>query len=268
MPLQPCTVITGASTGIGHEIALLAAAEGHVMLIARNREALQKLADAIAKKGHSASVLAIDLALEKSGEAVETFLAQGGFYCDTLVANAGFGHIGYAQSINRNSQLSTLDVNIRSVTDLCLRFLPGMIERGSGRILAVSSIASASPGPGMAVYYASKSYVRMFSEALWQETRGTGVVVSCLCPGPVKTPFLEKSGIGETLLFKIVPPKGPKSVALEAWQGLKAGRRLIIPGLTAKLVFFLGKTLPRVLLLPWLLKAHVGAKSDDNQTAD
>lgn len=267
MPLHPCTVVTGASTGIGREIALLAATESHVVLIARDLAALEELANKIAERGGTASVIAIDLIIGSSAAKIDHSLQQSGFYCETLVVNAGLGHLGYADELSLENQMSIIDLNIRSLTELCLRFLPAMVERGQGGILALSSVASSSPGPGMAVYYASKAYVRMFAEALWQETRGTGVTVSCLCPGPVNTPFLTKSGIGGSLLFRMLPLKTPRTVASDGWLGFKARKRLIVPGISAKLAFFLGNLLPRILLLPWLLGAH-GAKRLNKKTPD
>ena len=268
MPLQPCTVITGASTGIGREIALLAAAENHVVLIARDQAALEQLAREIVKMGLSASIIPVDLSIASSSQTIGRALNEAGLYCETLVVNAGLGHLGYASGLKLEEQMAVIDVNIRSLTELCILFLPAMLEKRHGRILALSSIASSSPGPGMAVYYASKAYVRMFAEALWQETRGTGVTVSCLCPGPVNTPFLEKSGIGNSSLFRMLPLKAAKSVAKEGWLGLKSGKRLIVPGVSAKLAFFLGKLLPRRLLLPWLLNAHVSEQGNKNRKND
>jgi uncharacterized protein len=250
---RPCAVITGASSGIGRELAELVAADAHVVLIARNKAALQQTAERITGKGGTSQILSLDLSLANSGQALEDYLAANGLYCETLVTSAGLGQVGLSWQLPLSEQLAAVDVNVRSLSDLVLRFLPGMIERGGGKILTVSSIASAIPGPGMAVYYATKAYTRMFSEALWQETRGTGVMVTCLCPGPVDTDFISNSGAEDTPLFRLLRHKGAYSVALDGWEGLKAGRMLIVPGLTAKILFGLARLLPNAYLLPWLL---------------
>ena len=256
MKQRPCAVITGASSGIGRELAELAALDTHVVLVARDITALQQTAENIAEKGGTSQTLALDLSEANSGEALANYLAAHDLYCETLVTSAGLGQVGLSWELPLQGQLAVVDVNVRSFSDLVLRFLPGMVERGRGQILTVSSIASASPGPGMAVYYATKAYNRMFSEALWQETQGTGVVVTCLCPGPVDTDFINRSGAANTRLFNILRHKGVYNVALNGWQGLKAGRRLVVPGLTAKMLFKLAQILPNNYLLPWLLNSQ------------
>jgi hypothetical protein len=156
----------------------------------------------------------------------------------------------------RERQLALVDLNMRAVTDLTLRFLPGMVERARGGVLNVASVASAFPGPGMALYYASKAFVRSFSEALHEETRGAGVTVTCLCPGPVATPFLDLAGARRARLFKLLPKASARRVAAEGWAGFKAGRRLVVPTLAAKATLALGPLIPKALALPLVLRAQ------------
>lgn len=193
--MQPAVVVTGASSGLGVEFARLAVAEGSkTVLIARNIADLQRLADEIDPSGQLTVVLGIDLATPDAGETLYRELTARGLYCDTLVNNAGFGLFGDAVELDRGQQLGIIAVNIRAVTDLMLRFLPGMAERRGGRVLNVASVAGFAPGPQMAVYFASKAYLVSLSQALMRESRGTGVTVTCLCPGPLRTPFLTRAG--------------------------------------------------------------------------
>jgi short-subunit dehydrogenase len=125
-----------------------------------------------------------------------------------------------------------------------------MVERGQGGLINLGSVAGFMPGPYMAMYYASKSFVRSFSEALHQELRGAGVTVTCVAPGPVKTGFHERAGVGTTVLFNLWPMPGPESVAERAWRGFRSGRRLVVPGLPARLATFAAALLPSALMLP------------------
>lgn len=254
---KPCVVVTGASTGIGRELALQAAKSGEtIVLVARSEERLRAVADEVSAKGGYARILALDLTAPDAGAALEAFLIESVLHCDALIANAGLGLIGKVAELPRDAQLKIVDLNIKSTTDLALRFLPGMVARGRGGILFVASIASAGPGPGMALYYASKAYVRSFSEALWQEMRGTGITITCLCPGPVATPFLDISGAAGTRLFKILPKTPIADVARAGLDGLLRGKRLVAPGWVAKLILTLAPVVPRGLTLWGLLRLH------------
>jgi hypothetical protein len=246
-------VVTGASSGIGREIALEAArAGGTIVLVARSEAALREVAGQVSALGARARFLAIDLTAPDAGATLEAFLGATNLHCDVLVANAGLGLVGKAAELPREAQLGLVDLNIASPTDLALRFLPGMIARGRGGILFIGSIAGIGPGPGMALYYASKAYLRSLSEALWRETRGTGVAVTCLAPGPVATPFLDKSGAAGTRLFKILPKTPIEAVARAGLDGLARGKRLVVPGWPAKLVMTLAPFVPRGVSL-WAL---------------
>jgi short-subunit dehydrogenase len=248
--MQPAVVVTGASSGLGVEFAKLAAAEGaKVVLIARSRPELDALAAYLDPSGRSAMVLDLDLAARDAGDVIARELEARGLYCHILVNNAGFGLFGDAVELDRAAQFGIIDVNLRAATDLMLRFLPAMVARGSGAILNLGSVAGFVPGPHMALYFASKAYLVSLSQALSREVRDAGVTVTCLCPGPVRTPFLARSGADRTALFKLLPKFGAAEVAAAGWQAMKAGRTLCVPGFCNKFVVFLTRILPRGLVL-------------------
>ena len=192
---RPAVVVVGASRGIGRAIAKVAARErAVVVLVARSPEGLAAAATDVREAGGEAFTLELDLFAGDASARLEDFLSANGLICDVLVNSAGYGLRGAATALPIDDQLGIIDLNIRALTDLTLRFLPGMVARGRGGVLNLGSIAGFMPGPNMALYYASKSFVRSFSEALHQELRRTGVTVTCVAPGPVSTEFLEKSG--------------------------------------------------------------------------
>ena len=182
------TLITGASSGIGADLARVFAAEGHrLALVARRRERLDALADEIVAAGGTAPVvIPCDLTHPDAGDLIADALASAGVEVDHLVNNAGFGLLGRAVMLERTAQLDMIAVNVRALTDLSLRFSDSLI-RHRGGLLNVASVAAYLPGPGMAVYYATKAYVLSFTEALHRELAGHGVRVTALCPGPVPT---------------------------------------------------------------------------------
>lgn len=248
--MQPAVVITGASSGLGAEFAKLAAADGaKVVLIARSRPELDLLAANIARSGQFAAVLALDLSAQDAGEVIARELEALDLYCHILVNNAGFGLFGEAAELDRERQFGIIDVNVRAATDLMLRFLPAMVARKSGAILNVGSVAGFVPGPRMAVYFASKAYLLSISQALMREVRDSGVTVTCLCPGPLRTPFLARAGAGETALFKGIHKLSADVAARAGWDAMKAGRALCIPGFGAKIAVITTRLLPRAAVL-------------------
>lgn len=248
--MQPAVVVTGASSGLGMEFAKLAAAEGAtVVLIARSRPELDALAADLDPSGQLTVVLGLDLAARDAGEVVARELETRDLYCHILVNNAGFGLFGEAVELDRARQLGIVDVNIRASTDLMLRFLPAMVARRSGAILNVASTAGFAPGPRMAVYFASKAYLISLSQALMQEVKGTGVTVTCLCPGPVRTPFLALAGADQTALSKLIKKLDAVDVARAGWKAMKAGRALCVPGIPNKVSVALIRIMPRGLML-------------------
>jgi short-subunit dehydrogenase len=248
--MQPAVVVTGASSGLGVEFAKLAAADGAKMvLIARSKPELEALAANLDPSGRSTVVLSLDLSASGAGETVARELEALDLYCHKLINNAGFGLYGDAVDLDRERQLGIADVNIRAATDLMLRFLPAMVARGGGAILNVGSIAGFAPGPRMAVYFASKAFLLSISQALTQEVKGTGVTVTCLCPGPVRTPFLARAGADKIALFKLLPKLDAVDVARAGWQAVKAGRALCVPGFCNKISIVVTRLMPRSLTL-------------------
>lgn len=249
--LRPAIVVTGASSGIGLEIARIAAREAPVVLIARSQERLAQLAGEIIASGGVAHPLPLDLGRGSAVAAIETCLNENGLYCDVLVNNAGFGLVGPADRLDREEQLALVDLNIRALTELSLAFLPGMMARSRGGIINLSSIAGFLPGPYMAAYYASKAFVRSFSEGLWEECRRSGVTVTALCPGPVETGFFERATgkVKKPRLFQLLPNEDARSVAEKGWRGFRSRRRIVMPGFANKLVAFLVRVTPPRLVL-------------------
>jgi hypothetical protein len=261
--MQPAIVVTGASSGLGLEFARLAAAEAaQLVLIARSIGDLETLAAEIDPLRQSTLALAIDLAARDAGETIERNLQSRGLYCHVLINNAGFGLFGEAVELHRERQLGIIDVNVGAATDLMLRFLPAMVSRGGGSILNVGSVAGFVPGPRMAVYFASKAYLVSISQALMHELSGAGVTVTCLCPGPLRTPFLTRAGADQTRLFKLLRKLDTAEVARAGWAAMKAGRALCIPGIGNKLAVTATRFLPRAAVLAIVAKLQRQRPSD------
>ncbi|RVE86433.1 SDR family NAD(P)-dependent oxidoreductase [Sinorhizobium meliloti] len=248
---RPAVVVVGASRGIGKAIAEVAARDGApVVLVARSEVALAAAADDIRNAGGEAFTVPLDFLADDAALGLEDFLSANGLFCDVLVNSAGYGLRGGATVLPLDEQLGLVDLNIGALTELTLRLLPGMVARRRGGVINLGSVASFTPGPYMALYYASKGFVRSFSEALHQELRHTGVTVTCVAPGPVSTEFLATSGANRVALFKILPKLEAGYVAEKAWRGFKTGRRLVIPGLSAKLTILLAALVPSAIMLP------------------
>jgi short-subunit dehydrogenase len=246
---RPITLITGASSGIGTALAHEFAAHGHeLVLVARREQALTGVADAIAAKGSARpTVLRMDVARVDATRDIAEVLARRGLEPEIVVNNAGYALFGSADKLDRADQLAMIDLNVRALTDLSLTFIDSL-ERRKGGLLNVASVAAFIPGPGMAVYYATKAYALSFSEALYQELKSRGVRVTALCPGPVPTEFQERAGMGMEV-FPSFLMRSPESVAREAYRGLRAGRRIVVPGLPNKMMPVLARITVRPLLL-------------------
>jgi short-subunit dehydrogenase len=243
------TLITGASAGIGAELARVFAIHGHrVALVARRGDRLTKLAAEIAAAGGAAPIVIVcDLEQVDAGEKIAAALVAEGVEVEYLVNNAGYGLFGRAVERERAEQLGIIAVNIRALTDLSLRFADSLI-RNRGGILNVGSIAGFLPGPGMAVYYASKAYVLSFSEALRAELAPRGVRVTVLCPGPVPSEFQSRAGFLPGFDSAILNVSAA-NVAKAGYRGLMANKRAVLPGLGIKIVPFLLRLFPRGFIL-------------------
>lgn len=226
-------LITGASGGIGYEFAKLFARDGYnLVLVARSGNKLAEIADKLqAKAGIKVKVIAKDLAEPFAPDDIFAELQQEGTSVDVLVNNAGFTVFGPFVETNLHEELQLMQVNMVALTHLTKLFLPGMVERGWGRILNVASTAAFQPGPLMAVYYASKAYVLSFSEAVANELRGTGVSVTALCPGPTETGFQKRGNMEDSKLVAGRRIMDARTVAHAGYTALMKGQTTIIPGL-------------------------------------
>lgn len=241
-------LITGASSGIGRELArCFAADQSHLILVARTTAALQSLAEELRREhGIQALVLTADLSRPESPARVFRELQQAGLAVDVLVNNAGFGAIGTFAEWPLPRQLEMIQVNVAALTELTGLFLPGMLERKRGGVLNVGSVAGFVPGPGMAVYFATKAYVLSFSEALAEELAGTGVTVTALCPGPTATEFGRVARGPKERQFKS-PKMTAAVVARCGYRAFRRGRVLCVPGLRNHLLIQLVRLTPRAL---------------------
>jgi uncharacterized protein len=244
-------LVTGASMGIGVDLAECFAADGYdVILTARSEAALQAVAARLpAKHGVKAIAIAGDLAVPGGGEKLAAEIAARGLGVDVVVNNAGYGIAGAFDGSERASQLGMIDLNDRALVELTHIYWPRMLANKRGGVLNVASTAAFQPGPLMAIYYASKAFVLSFSEALWKEAEGTGVRVSCLCPGPTTSNFRERAGTGKTRLARNGPPMESAVVAQMGYRAWKQNRRVMVTGTRNAVLARLVSFLPRRTLL-------------------
>src|SRR6478735_5482603 len=249
---KPVAVITGASAGIGAALADVFADNGHaIVLVARRAPQLEVLADAIQQRGHPRPhVIVLDLGQPGAAARLDDNLRANGLEPQFLINNAGFGLMGPAARLDRAQQLAMIDLNVRVLTELSLRFSESLV-RHRGGILNVASVASFLPGPGMAVYHATKAYVLSLSEALHRELSVHGVRVTALCPGPVETEFQARAGMPEGYFPRFLA-RTAERVAREGYEGMMQGRRVVIPGSGNKIAAWLVRQLPRRAVLRML----------------
>jgi hypothetical protein len=247
--LRPVTLITGASAGIGVELARVFARHGHELaLVARREDRLRALADQLAAMGpRRPIVIAADLAAPGAAQKIADELRANNAEPNYVVNNAGFGLVGLFGTRDRDETMAMIDLNVRALTELSLAFVDSL-ARHKGGLLNVGSVAGFLPGPGMAIYYATKAYVLSFSEALHSEFKARGIRVTVLCPGPVPTEFAERAGVvgglGPGLLTQ-----SAEQVAEAGFRGLMAGRRVVLPGLGNKLITLALRIAPRRMVL-------------------
>ena len=257
---HPLALITGASSGIGAELArVLAARRYDLVLAARRIERLERLAEEL-RQAHPVSVTVIAADLSEAGAAgrLWTAMGQAAHQLDVLVNNAGVGLAGNLKDADVESVEGMMRLNMELLTALTRLALPGMLQRRRGRILNVASLAGFQPaGPGMAVYYATKGYVLSLTRALAVELRGTGVTVTALCPGPTRTEFDAVGGAAGTRLFRWLPLMEAEAAAVAGVRGMFDGRTTVVPGWFNKLLAVGGELPPRALataLNGWLLR--------------
>jgi len=244
-------LVTGASAGIGVDLAECFAKDGYnVILAARTETALREVAERLAKTCKvTATAIAVDLGVIGGGAKLAEAIKAKGLSVDVLVNNAGFGKAGAFDGSDVAVQLGMIDLNDRALVELTHIYWPGMMANKRGGVLNVASTAAFQPGPLMAIYYASKAFVLSFSEALWEEARGTGVKVSCLCPGPTVSKFRERAGTGATRLSQAGTPMSSMSVARLGYSAWQRNKRVEITGLRNRFLARLGPFLPRTTLL-------------------
>lgn len=247
-----CTaLITGASGGIGAEFARIHAIRGgDLVLVARREDKLLELKEEL-EKSHNISVLVVadDLNDEAAPQRIYSRIEEAGIQIDFLINNAGFGGRGKFHEREWSDDRSMIQVNIIALTALTHLFLPRFIERGSGKLLNVSSTAALMPGPLQAVYFASKSYVSSFSNAIAEEIRGSGVTVTALLPGATETGFAAASGLESTRMFdKAV---SAASVAKAGYDAMLEGRLDVLAGLpiSQRIATSIMPLLPKRLIL-------------------
>jgi len=226
-------LITGASVGIGRELAKLFALDGYdLVLVARDRVRLADFADELQNQsGITAKSFPLDLTGNSAPQFLFDQLARENIAVDVLVNNSGYGRRGAFSEVAAEESLGQIALNVTALTHLTKLFLDPMVARKSGKILNVASTAGFQPGPTMAVYYATKAYVISFSEALADELRGTGVSVTCLCPGVTDTNFQKRAGTEDSNLFRRQRPMDAATVARDGFRGLLNGKPLVISGL-------------------------------------
>jgi short-subunit dehydrogenase len=247
--MRPIILITGASSGIGRELARVFGRNGHELaLVARRKERLVELAAELeAATGKKPIVIVADLEQPDAVGQIDQALQRQHAEPQYVVNNAGFGLIGRAEARSRSGQLAMIDLNMRALTALSLAFVAAL-ERHKGGILNVGSMAGFLPGPGMAVYYASKAYVRSFTDALHRELKPRGIRVTNLAPGPVPTEFGKRAG-SKDIRSPSLLSQDARYVAELGYRGLMQGKRLVVPGTVNRIVASLLRFVPHALLL-------------------
>jgi short-subunit dehydrogenase len=248
---RPLAVVTGASGGIGAAIARELAGRRHdLVLVARTTDALDALASELSEEhGVAVGVRTADLAAPGAGRVLGEALVADDLVPDVLVNNAGVGDFGLFHESDPDRVAQMVELNVATVVGLTRALLPAMVERGSGRVLNVASVAAFLPGPLMAVYYATKSFVLSFSEAVAEELGGTGVTVTVLCPGPTRTGFQDRADMGDSRLLK-GPLTDAAPVAKAGVDGMLGGKRLVVPGVLNKLSAVSPRLVPRRVVPP------------------
>jgi len=241
---RPVTLITGASAGLGAEFARQCAKRGDdLAVVARRRDRLEDLAAQIQGKVH---IFTADLALPGAAESLLAEVEAEGLAVETLINNAGFGLGGRFATLPLERQREMIDLNVRTLTELCRLVVPGMIERGGGAILNVASTAAFQPGPNMAVYYASKAFVLSFTEALHHELKRSRIKVSALCPGPTATEFFDVAGVSDSILARF--SAGAAGVVRAGLRGLDRNKAVVVPGFGNKIGAQSTRFIPRAAM--------------------
>lgn len=241
-------LVTGASGGLGLELARLLGAKGFdLVLVARSEDKLERAADEFRRKKVTVRTMVVDLADPIGPDTVWARLGEENKRVDVLINNAGFAQFGEFTATDPNAELQMMQLNMVTLTRMTKLVLPSMLSRGSGRIMNMASTAAFQPGPLMAVYYATKAYVLSFSEALAEELRGTGVTVTAFAPGPTRTGFQERAAMQESRLVQ-GRIADARTVAQAGFDGLMAGKRVVVPGIKNKFFAQSVRLTPRAVM--------------------
>ena len=241
--MDQVALVTGASAGLGEEFARQLSARGYRLVIAARRK--ERL-DSLAAELGNARAIEVDLSREGAAAELVADIERAGETVEVLVNNAGFGLQGRFDKADAKRLREMIDLNCGALTDLCRAVLPQMVERRDGAILNVASTAAFQPGPGMAVYFASKAYVLSLSEALHEEVMRFGVHVTALCPGPTRTEFGEVAGFRDTRRFERMSMDAGE-VVRSALDALERNKAVAITGIINKLGAFSTRLVPRAV---------------------
>lgn len=237
-PPPSVALVTGASSGLGEAFArLLARYHWDLVLTARSEDKLRALAEGLEREhGGKAHVIPADLARPDAARALMDEVRARGLALTALVNNAGYGVYGPFTETDGADERDMIQINVVALTELTKLVLPTLLERPHGYILNVASTAAFQPGPLMATYYATKAYVLSFSEALAEETRGSGVTVTTFCPGPVRTGFQARAKMEKSKLVAGKEIMGAEEAVRVAYDAMMKGKRVVIPGLKNKVL--------------------------------
>lgn len=247
--MKKTALITGASSGLGLEFTSIYAREGFdLVIVARREKNLLRLKEELeAEYRTHVWVFVQDLSLPDAASRIYQFTVKNDLHIDALINNAGFGDFGDFWKFDMQKQTALLQVNITAMVQLTRYFLPEMVHHGNGHVLNLSSVASFCAGPRMSLYYASKEFVRSFSEAVAEELKGTGVTVTALCPGPTETGFEKAAEMKNSKMFTFFRPLTPKAVAEAGYQAAIRGKVLKYYGVSTKLMNIGARLMPRSL---------------------
>ena len=256
-------LITGASSGIGYEFAKIYAKKGYNLVItARRKNNLDRIKQELESFDTliCVDIIVLDLSKQNSAKELYEVVKQRGILIDTLINNAGFGVYGNFIETDIEKEIDMIELNIKSLVVLTKLFLKDMVSRNNGTIINVASTAAFQPGPLMSVYYASKSFVLSFTEAIRNEVRDTNVNISVLCPGPTDTEFEKSASLEESSLFTKLKVMKPEKVAIIGYKGVNRNKSVIIPGILNNILITFNKIIPRALVINIVRKLQESKK--------
>ena len=241
-------LITGASSGLGAEFARIFAREGYdLVLVARSLDKMEALRQELSPTGVEITVIPMDLAKVDAAKELLAKTEEAGLPVDILINNAGFGHVGPLVGSDWSRQKEMMDLNMEALVQLTYEFGGRMQERGHGRILNIASIAAFCPGPYMSLYYASKSFVLSFSQAVAEELKNQGITVTALCLGPAKTGFEAAANLQESRMFSFFKPDNAAAVANTGYKALMRGKVVAFHGAVCYGSNLLSRIAPRIV---------------------